>query len=60
VIGKVRAGAMLERDHAKKTQRCALCHRAPLNASGTHTSRTVPARQILAERTLEDASPLTR
>jgi hypothetical protein len=32
-IGKRRAGAMLERDYAKKTQRCALCHRAPLMSS---------------------------
>lgn len=30
------------------------------SSSRTHTSRTVPERQIFAERTLEVASPLTR
>jgi hypothetical protein len=31
VIGNGRAGGLLELDHGKKTKRCALCHRAPLN-----------------------------
>jgi hypothetical protein len=33
VIGNGRALAVLERDHAKKTQRCALCHRAAPKSS---------------------------